>query len=633
MLRGLRKASSNWLGKAIMAAVVLFLIVSFGIWGIADIFRGTSRTTVASVGSTEIGGEQFRQAFNDRLQQMSRQVGRPLTPDQARAFGFDQQLLAQMMSEAALDQTAAKLGLGISDAAIARRITEDPAFRGVTGTFDHQYFQQLIRQAGFTEQRYIAEQRQALVRRQLASAISAGAPAPMAEIEAFNRYQNEERTLDYVALTRADAGDIPPPTPEELQAYFDARKVTFRAPEYRKLMLLVVNPEEIARTVTVSDEDAKKDYDAHIANYSTPEKREIKQIVFPTDEEAKAAADKIAGGATFESIAAERGLKDSDTDLGLIDKASIVDPAVADAAFALKEGEVSAPVKGRFGTVLLKVDKVVPAVVKSFDDAKADIKHTIALDRARAQVSDLRDKIEDGLASGAQLDEVAQQLKLPLRTIDAIDRSGRGPDGKPVAGLPPGIDVLTGAFDTQAGVENDALPYNGGFVWYEVGGVTPSRDRTLDEVKDQVEARWRDDEIASRLKAKAKDLVDKIKGGTPLKDAAAADKLTVKSIWGVKRSGGNVLPQSVVAAAFKTTKGAPGSAEGEDAVEQVVFVVTDVKTPPFDPDAEASKTLGNQLRSSIAEELLSQYVARLESDLGTTVDRAAMNQAIAGGGY
>src|SRR5690349_21243479 len=106
MLRGLRKASSNWIGKSIMFAVVAFLVVSFGIWGIGDIFRGNTRSAVAKIGGTEITGEQFRQLFNDRLQQLSRQIGRPITPQQARALGLDTRLLGQLVSEAALDDRA-----------------------------------------------------------------------------------------------------------------------------------------------------------------------------------------------------------------------------------------------------------------------------------------------------------------------------------------------------------------------------------------------------------------------------------------------------------------------------------------------------------------------------------------------
>src|SRR5215467_1880948 len=104
MLRGLRKASSNWLGKSIMATVMGVLIVSFGIWGIADIFRGFGQSTLAKVGSTEISAEQFRQLYTDKLQQIGRQFGRPLTSEQARAFGLDRQLLQQTIAEASIDE-------------------------------------------------------------------------------------------------------------------------------------------------------------------------------------------------------------------------------------------------------------------------------------------------------------------------------------------------------------------------------------------------------------------------------------------------------------------------------------------------------------------------------------------------
>src|ERR1700743_3341747 len=129
MLRGLRKASSNWLGKSIMTLVMGVLIVSFGIWGIADIFRGFGQSTVAKVGHTEISLNEFRQLYTDRLQQIGRQFGRPLTPDQARAFGVDRQVLQQAIAEAAIDEESRRLGLAQSDEETRRMIFSDPNFK------------------------------------------------------------------------------------------------------------------------------------------------------------------------------------------------------------------------------------------------------------------------------------------------------------------------------------------------------------------------------------------------------------------------------------------------------------------------------------------------------------------------
>ena len=130
----MRKASSNWVGKTIMAIVMGVLIISFGIWGIADIFRGFGQSTVAKIGRTEISLNEFRQIYTDRLQQISRQFGRPLTPDQARAFGIDRQVLQQTIAEAALDEEARRLGLGQSDEQIRQFIMNDPNFKGVSGS-------------------------------------------------------------------------------------------------------------------------------------------------------------------------------------------------------------------------------------------------------------------------------------------------------------------------------------------------------------------------------------------------------------------------------------------------------------------------------------------------------------------
>src|SRR6516165_8361280 len=151
MLRGLRKASSNWLGKAVMAAVVGFLVISFAIWGIGDIFRGFGRSTVAKIGHTEITIEQFRTLYNDRLQQYSRQIGRPISADQARATGLDRAAIRQIFSEILLDERVHALGLALSDAEVAKQITNDPGFRGPNGQFDRFRFEQIIRNAGYTE--------------------------------------------------------------------------------------------------------------------------------------------------------------------------------------------------------------------------------------------------------------------------------------------------------------------------------------------------------------------------------------------------------------------------------------------------------------------------------------------------
>ena len=615
-----------------MAIVLGGIAVSFSIWGIGDIFRGFGRATLAKIGRTEIGIEQFRQLFNERLQQVARQAGQPISMDQARSLGLDRQFLGQVVSEALLDEQARKLGLGISNAEIARRITSDPNFRGPNGQFDRVRFEQVIRQNGYTEQRFVAEQRKVSLRRQIAETLTGGVNIPSAALDAVNRYQNEQRTIEYIPLAEPQAGNIDKPTPEELAKYFEERKALFRSPEYRQITLLVVNPAEIATWSVISDDDAKREFEQNRERYTTPERRQVQQIVFPNVDEARAAADRLKAGLSFSALAIERGLKDSDIDLGKVTKKEIIDGAVASAAFSLKEGAISDPVQGRFGVALVRMQKIEPEVSRPFAELQGEIKRKLALEQARSQVSDTYNKIEDERAGGQSLAEVAAKLGLSARTIEAMDRSGRDPNGTPAKDLPQGVDVLSAAFATDVGVENDPLHVNDAYVWYEVGAITPSRERSFDEVKTQVEARWRGDQIAARLKAKAAEMVDKLKSGASFAEVAAANHAKVETASGLKRQQpSQALPRTVIDQVFSAAKDVPISAEADQATRRIVFRVTDITVPKLDANAPEAKELSNLIRRSVTDDLIGEYVGRLEKDIGVTINQSALNQIARGG--
>jgi len=633
MLRGIHKASSNWIGRVIMGVVLGLIAISFGIWGIGDIFRGFGTNTVAKVGSTEIRLDNFRQLYQERLQQFSRQLNRPLLPDQARALGLDRQLLNEVIAESAVDERARALGLNISDAEIARQITDAPAFKGITGQFDRARFEAVLRNQGYSEARFMAEQRKLMIRAQLMGTISEAA-VPKTALDAFNRFRNEERGIEYVVLGPAQAADIGEPTPEVLAKYFEERKVVFRAPEFRKITLVVLTPADLASRTEVSDADLKKAYADRKARYETPERRHLKQIVFPNMEEAKAAADKLAQGTTFEALAVERGLKETDIDLGTVAKTAVVDRDVANAAFALKSGEVSAPVAGRFGIAIVKVESIEAGKIRPFEEVSAELKRDMQNERAKNEITNVQEKIEDERLGGATLADAARKFNLTPRVIEAIDRNGKDANGNPVPDLPQNADVLSAAFAADVHGDNEPIrvPNNGGYVWFDVDAITPARDVPLDEVKDKVVARWRDDQIATRLRTKATEMLDKIKAGSSFADVAAADKLKVEWRPGLKRTGPPAgLSPATVTEVFKTPQDQAGTAEGSSPTERLVFRVTEIKVPPIDPEAADTKRIDEALRSRTAEDLNLQYVAHVQSEIGVTVNANALNQVSGGG--
>jgi len=627
MLRGIRKASENWLGRGLMAAVMAVLAGSFAIWGINDIFRGFGRTTLAKIGNTEIPIELFRQNYQDRMQQIGRELGRPLPADQANALGVDRQVLGEMIAQAGLDERVRQMGLGLSDAEIARQITSDPKLQTANGQFDRARFELLLRNIGYSEQRFIAEQRRDMLRRQILGSISADMIAPKAWLDAVNQFENQKRSIEYVTLGPAQAGDVPRPTEEQVKKYFDERKILFRAPEYRKVAFVTLTPAELAKWMEVSDEDVKQAYEQRRASFTTPERRHVEQILFPTMADAQTAADRIKNGTKFSEIAGERGLKDQDIDLGTITKSRIVEPAIADAAFSLKEGEASAPIQTRFGAALVRILQIVPETTRSLAEVAPQLRSDIALERAKTQVQSLHDKMEDDRAGGSSIEDAAAKLKLPVTTYE-LDRSGRDKDGKPIQNMPHGADVIKAAFASDVGVDNDPIDADGGYIWYDVLAIAPARERTLDEVRAEVEQRWHDDEVASRLKNKANDMIGKLNSGEPLSGVAAADGLKIQTAKDLKRgTNSDGISTRVTDAVFQTPKDAYGNVSGEKASQWIVFRVVNVNTPGLDADSPDHERMVQSVQRELSADLTDQYVARLEDDLGVSVNASVLAQS------
>ena len=631
MLDGMRAASQNWLGRSLMALVMGVIVVSFAIWGIGDIFRGFGAGKLGVVGSTEISTDVFRNAYQTELQRVQQRAGRVVTNDQARAAGLDRQVLARLVTEAAMDQRAHSLGLMMSDAQVAKSILTDPIFKDTAGQFDRARFDALLRDNGYNERSFVREQKAIYLRREIGEAIAGGVETPEILTATIDRFRNETRSVDYVLLTPAAAGDIAAPGADDLQKYYDARKSSFVAPEYRKIVTLAITPTTLAKPDDVSDADAQKLYDSVKGQrFGAPEKRALQQIVFQSETEAKAAYDKIRAGASFDSIATERKLTSKDVDLGVLARAQVHDPAIGDAAFALKDGETSAPIKGEFGYVLVRVASITPEVVKPFAEVASTLKMEIARNRAKKTVQILHDKIEDLRASGKTLTEAAKSVGMDVRTIDAIDARGNDHDGKPVDGLIAGPDLLRAVFASDIGVDNDTIATrDDGYVWFEVARIDPSQQLSLADVRDRVTADWRATEIDTRLAAKAADIVKQIKDGAELAKIAAAQKLDVKHNSAVKRTGADGLdPQTIVAIFNQQDKGEGSASTGNG---RVVFQILDTSIPDFNPDSDANKRTAAQLKQVVADDISSQYVQRLEQDYGVRISEAAVREATGAG--
>ncbi len=628
MLDGMRKAAKGGIGRIVMVIVMGLIIVSFVIWGVGDMLRGMVSDKVATVGSAVITASEFQRDYQNMLYRFQAARKTALTNAQARALGFDRQVLGQLIDDAALDQRARALGLGLSYATIADAARSDPNLKDASGKFNRALFDQLVRDSGLTEAGFFAEQRATYLRQQLEYTLVDGLKAPEPLVAMLAAAGAQSRDIDYVTLPKSAAGDIPAPSAEALNSYYEERKDNYRAPEYRALDILLVDPSTLAKPDAVSDEDASAVYEKTKSElYTTSEKRDIQQMVFATEAEAAAARARLAAGEDFDALAKERKLSPADLELGLIDKAKAdaLDPAIGNAAFALKGGEVSDVVQGKFGFLLLSVTRIDPAGVKTFDQVKEEVKKQIAAERAANDVQSVHDKLEDLRVSGKTIPEAAKALGLETQYISAVDASGRDPNGAPVK-LPEERALLSAAFASDIGVDDAALnTHDGGYLWFDVAKVDPAHQRTFDEVKAEVETAWREGEVEKALAAKAADLVKQLDGGGAFADLAKEMSLELKSAKDIKRGAPGVLTANVAVAVFAGPADKGGSAEVSDG--RVVFAITKDFTPPFDPSAPGVKSAADKLSEGLQTSMIIEYIEALKAELGVTIHPSTLQMA------
>ena len=627
MLNTLRKAAGTWVAKILL----LVLVGSFAVWGISGQLIGIGMSdAVVSAGGTEVSLKDYRLAYDRQLNVMSQRFGQRMTREMARALGVENQVLAQLVAGAVLDEQARLMRLGLSKDRIAALTAQDPAFQDANGRFDRQRFDYVLRQVGMRPEDYFANRAQVATRQQIVEAVSDGIKIPDAFLHAASLYRGEDRTVDYLVLPPSVLEAVAAPDDTTLSAWFEERKKDYAAPDYRKISYVKLEPEAIADEAAISDEDVRADYEKNKARYTTPETRTIEQLVCPSREAAEAALASLKSGSTFEQVVTGEGKTMADVLLGTMTRDAVPDQKVAEAAFALGQGSVSEIVDGAFGPVLVRVTKVTPEVVQPFEEVAGQIRHDMALAEASRVLLDVHDSYEDARAGGATLAEAAERLGLKVVTVEAVSRAGQRPDGTVIADLPASAELLREAFETEVNVENDPISLgSNGFVFYEVEGVTPARDRTLDEVRDKVTADWIAAETRTRLSQRTADLEKRLRDGETIDAIAAELGIDKQTKRGLRRDANDAdLGGPGVAAVFAVPNGGVGAFDAPGDAGSILFRVTEV----FEPAAAGAEAIPEPERANfsrgLADDLLDQLVAKLQAELDVRVDQNAVARAL-----
>ena len=605
MLQEMRKYTKSWISSLFLGALAL----AFVFWGVGDIFRAGTDTTVASVGGTKIPLDQYQREYSNELRVRGQQMGQTITAEMARAMGLGKQVMESMVSRAAVDNIVAKLGITASDAAVSAQIHNMDAFKGPLGTFDHEQFLRAITQGNFTEQQFIAAIRADTARDQLMKSVQSGFEMPPGYISTLFVSQNEARAADYIFVPPGAVGNVAPPTDAQLAAYVKAHAPSFSSPEYREVTYAMITPDDIASQIKVTDAQLKQEYEARQATYVVPEKRDIEQIVFPNQADAQAARAKIDSGTSFADIATARGFKPAEIKLGSLAKADLPD-ARGDAAFALPVNSVSQPVKGLFGWVLLHVTAITPGVSKSFDQAKEELRQGLTKQLAAAKLIDVSNAYQDATSGGATLEEAAKKTGMHAGHVAAVDQNGMTPAGVK-ADLPNKPEFLAQIFKADVGEDSDPVQTADGSVFVvKVDGVTPQKLKPLDAVRAEATQEWEAQARQTQLAAKANALAAQANKDGNLDAVAKSIGASIqKSPALLRETNNDTFSPALMLAIFTKPAGTTVAAPVGKGDSYVVARITGVmhRQPPMqDPRYQAgARQLSSMVASDIVDSLAS----------------------------
>jgi peptidyl-prolyl cis-trans isomerase D len=628
MLQAIRSKASSIFAKLLFG----LLVVSFAVWGIGDIFRNRGvDTAVATVGGRKIDVLELKQQARKDEEQWRRMLNDPRTDfrELDRQHQIVGSALQGLVRQALVDLEIDRLRLAVGEDTVEQLIRTNRAFLDARGTFDPMLYKQYVASQRMSAPQLKATLRSDLIREHLSQAIVAGVKPPAELVDVLYRLRAERRVADVVALPPTAVADPGTPSDDEAKAYYEAHKDEFAVPPLLSFTVGLLRVDDVAPTVEVPEDKLREEYQNRLDQFHTPEKRRLQQILLTDEAKAREAAAQLAQGKDFEAVAKDVAqLEPKDLDIDFFAKSELP-PLLGDPVFALKQGEVTAPLQDPQGWHILRVSEITPEHTEPFEAVKDALAKDIAREMASDRITKQERRIEDAVAEGLAFAEVAQRFDMKPVKIENVDKNGLGRDGTPVA-LPPGSDdMLERAFATAVGQigQIGQLADGAGDYLLHVDGQTPETTKPLEEVMATVVQRWRQEKRDAALAALAKDIAAEVKDGKTLADVAAARKLTLFATEPLTRTSRNAkVPPTLVASIFEAKPNSAVFVRGGD-----VYLVAELKAVlPPDP-AQAEKDVAGFADRLIApgmrDDLLQEFDQALRRHFPVSIDEPAVERA------
>lgn len=624
MMHKAQKGMAKWTVRILLG----LLIASFALWGIADYATGPVNPVVASVGDREITSNEFTNEAQRRIQIVRQQQNQVIDQRTAIAMGLYQNTLSALIDRNALLDKADGLNLGIGDASIVAEIHGDPAFQSATGDFDRLRFETLLRNANYSELRYIEARREDMINRQIEETIMAGLDRGHQHMaEAILAYQLETRDVSMILIPNEKIGEAATPSESDLRAFHEENAERFSTPARRSGRVLAVRPSDVAETIVIDEQPIEQAYEHRIGEFTQTETRAIRQVILPDEAAAQAIVDRIGEGVTFDA-AVEEATGGSAIDLGIV-AAGGLPGEVGDAAFAAEANSVAGPVQSQFGWHVIAIGDVTPEVVRPLEEVRETLIADLKIEAALEQMIDIANRIEDELAGGANVQDLAASLERPMVELPPVDRGGETAGGATPAEDLPGR-ALTMLFNTAPGDELIAEELGDGTILLvETLSIEEPSLKPFEEVRDDVAAAWSAEKLNEAAGAERAKLEERLKGGAKLEALALEFGVSVRKEEGITRQSG--LPElsgEAREAAFGADEGGVAGGASPLAPTQILAVVDAIKPAKIGENDEQVNNLSNTIGEVFADDIRLRYLEALREEAGYSINQTAYRNAV-----
>ena len=605
------------MGKGKLSKTFIWILMGLLIVGLAG-FGATSLSgsarSVATVGEKEVSTDAYLRSLRTEINAFAAQAGRAVPMSEAQMLGIDRQVLAQLVTARGLDNEAARIGMSVGDEVVADQLLQIPSFQSADGSFNREAYSFALRNQGLSESEFEEQLRDDTSRTILQSALIAGNTLPDTYIDTLLSYTGETRDFTWARLTGSNLQTgLPEPSDADLQAYYDDNVANYTLPELRDITYAWITPEMIVDTVEVDEDSLRASYDERFDEFNLPERRLVERLVFSTEDAASEALNRLGDDFTFEDLVAERGLALSDIDLGDVTRDTL--EGAAEGVFSSETGDVVGPLPSSLGPALFRINAVLDAQSTSFDDARPDLRGELALDRARRVIETLAQTIDDELAAGATLEEVADTTEAQLGQIEWF----------------PGADGEIAAYDAFREAANalnegdfpEVLQLgDGGVFAMRLNRIQPPAPQPIEDVIDQVRQGWDTREQTAQLMAQAEELAASLATGSSFQDL----NLLPQSENGLGRNAQIAdLPVGLLTAVFEMSVGDTRAVAG---IGEVIVLKLDAITPVDRSDGDIemlAQALRNQASNSIAEDLFRAFATDVQQRAGVEINQPAIN--------